>query len=318
MKRNRVVTVGLALAILCSVIVGAGSAMGQSQESADAGRIKTSSQVGMTNITQGAQPGADSGNPADWLSVHLALEKRLFTANEPILLHITLTNTTSSTLHVLTWGTPLEGFKKDMFAVTQQGARIRYTGMLVKRGQPGRDAYVAIGAGQTLSAAINLAAGYAIQQVGEYTVELKTGLPDVRRDLNGIGAQGAAGQAASPNGVSISAPALSFVLTGDRTSAPNEQLKAATFTNCSAPEQQAIGSAFLAAQGYANNSVSVLQNASAPASAPRYTTWFGVHTPARYTLVTTHFSNIKNAFDTQGLNGFEWVCNPAGCGSGGV
>jgi hypothetical protein len=107
-----------------------------------------------------------------------------------------------------------------------------------------------------------------------------------------------------------------FVLNADR---PMRRLRinsAGTFVSCTSAQQTQIASAFVAAQGYANESLNVLQNANAPATAPRYTHWFGVHTASRYATVVSHFAAIAGLLNTRGLTGMGWDCSRTDCTAG--
>lgn len=300
MKRNSGGALAMALVMVGGVMISVNPAQGQPQ--IPNGGRSTAQRVIMAKAKQ--------HNPSDGLAVSISMAKRVFAPSEPISLRFALTNTSAFTVSVLAWGTPLEGFKKDMFVVAWQGMRVPYAGMLVKRGKPTPADYVAIKPGATLSAVVDLAEGYAIQQPGEYSVEFAAGLPDVQSDAAVQGGKGA------PNAVRVSLPALSFVLTGNRPRAPSAKRKAKGFTTCTPSEQQIIGDSFQAAQGYADAALNALQTAGDPATAPRYATWFGTYAPVRYTTVQSHFLALSIAFNTQGLAGFDWVCNPVDCDPG--
>ena len=57
---------------------------------------------------------------------------------EPVTLRFSLTNQSGETLQVLKWHTPLEGFKSNFLRVERDGQRVRYIGLLAKRGLPSR------------------------------------------------------------------------------------------------------------------------------------------------------------------------------------
>src|SRR5262249_7024448 len=74
---------------------------------------------------------------------------------------------------VLKWHTPLDGFSADMFRVELDGRAVPYIGALVKRGAPTAEDFVTIEPQGSVTATLNLAAGYAIYQAGRYSVELR-------------------------------------------------------------------------------------------------------------------------------------------------
>ncbi|MEO8764936.1 MAG: M35 family metallopeptidase [Ginsengibacter sp.] len=82
-----------------------------------------------------------------------------------------LTNHTKLPLHVLKWNTPLEGLKSDCLAVSKNGRRISYDGLLIKRGQPRPEDFVALQPGQSASSKINVGAAYNIASAGKIKVD---------------------------------------------------------------------------------------------------------------------------------------------------
>ena len=69
-------------------------------------------------------------------------------------------------------------------------------------------------------------------------------------------------------------------------------VKRAPYNGCTPSQQSLLVSAASAAQNYASDALSYAE--SHASSTPRYTTWFGAYTTARYSTVISHFSNINN------------------------
>jgi peptidyl-Lys metalloendopeptidase len=119
------------------------------------------------------------------LSLGCTLEMdETYPVGEPVTLRFELTNQTDRPLYVLTWYTPLEGLAGDILQVTRDGDKLPYQGMLAKRGDPSREAYVAIEPGEATSAEVDLRIGYDLSTPGSYQVQFTTGLQDVTDDAS--------------------------------------------------------------------------------------------------------------------------------------
>jgi hypothetical protein len=95
-------------------------------------------------------------------------------ANDAVSVRIefTLKNMSANSLEILKWGTPFEDkFTDNMFDVKLDGKPVRYTGIQIKRGAPGKEDFVEIGPHGELSATVLLEKGYDIQEAGMYSVQ---------------------------------------------------------------------------------------------------------------------------------------------------
>jgi hypothetical protein len=101
---------------------------------------------------------------------------------EQVNLKFQLHNPTDRALYVLTWYTPLEAITGEILSVTRGSAKVPYQGMLVKRGDPTRDEYIVIEPGETVSAEVDLRAGYDLSTPGTYRVQFTAGLQDATDD----------------------------------------------------------------------------------------------------------------------------------------
>jgi hypothetical protein len=97
----------------------------------------------------------------------------------PVDLHFVLTNLTDDTLHVLTWYTPFEGMKGDIFEVWRDSTQIRYGGRLVKRSEPKASDYIRIPPRGSVRCSIDLSQGYDVSAPGRYRVVYSREIPDV-------------------------------------------------------------------------------------------------------------------------------------------
>jgi peptidyl-Lys metalloendopeptidase len=102
-------------------------------------------------------------------------------AGGPVALRFRLTNRTAEPIWILRWNTPFEGWRGTLFTVTANGTEIPYQGPMVKRGDPVREDYVEIPAGESVSASVDLAEAYEIRQPGLYDVKVTGNLLDVAK-----------------------------------------------------------------------------------------------------------------------------------------
>jgi len=100
----------------------------------------------------------------------------------PVAIRFRLTNRTAEPLWMLRWNTPFEGWRGTLFTITSNGTEIPYQGPMFKRGDPSRDDYVEIPAGESVSASVDLAEVYEIRQPGLYDVKVTGNLHDVTKD----------------------------------------------------------------------------------------------------------------------------------------
>jgi peptidyl-Lys metalloendopeptidase len=102
-----------------------------------------------------------------------------YIVGEPVELRFSLHNRTDRTFYVLTWYTPLEGLAGEILRLTRDGDPVPYQGMLAKRGDPTAVEYVAIQAGATADAVVDLGESYDLSPVGRYEVVFTSRLYDV-------------------------------------------------------------------------------------------------------------------------------------------
>ena len=101
------------------------------------------------------------------------------TAGEPAPMRFTLTNRGPAAVRVLNWATPFEGWFGPYVQVLRDGEPQRYSGPMVKRGDPGADEYVTIAAGRSRHATVDLAQPFDLTRPGRYRVMPRISLFDV-------------------------------------------------------------------------------------------------------------------------------------------
>ncbi len=245
-------------------------------------------------------------------------------AADPVLVRFTLTNTTSEPLTVLKWHTPLEGIRGDIFEVTKDGREVPYIGPEVKRGAPQAEDYVTIEPGASVSVEVDLAKAYALSSAGRYGVELEAGVLDVvkAREARPERALGRLMlRALTSNRVEVElvesrpAPPVASVRPPKASTAAEAKdatAKQPAFKNCNATQQSQLDEAHTAASQMGAGAILALAFTKAEnrPSAPRYKTWFGTYTAARYDKVLDNYSKIHGALINETVT-FNCACDPA-------
>ncbi len=234
------------------------------------------------------------------LQVSLSAVSADFKASDALSVEFSLLNTSNQDIRVLKWGTPLEGeFKADMFVVTQGGTQIAYIGRQVKRSSPQGNDYLSLAPGESVTASIDLASGYAIYASGKYTVRFRDIL--LKTDSQVV-AQGAIQQQISTS--------IQIQLGEDRPQPISVEAQQPMYTGCSGTEQLSLVDALQSAETIALQSHQALIEAPVNllATATRYITWFGDYGASRYSTVKSNFDSISTAFEEQVVR-FDCTCN---------
>lgn len=236
--------------------------------------------------------------------IELSFEKGVFDFNEAVPVRVEISNPGKRELKILRWLTPVEGVRGDLFSVTLNGAPVEYTGALFKRAAPIAADYITLQPGETINYTVNLAEYYDLSQGGYYQI-------NYRAETDNASATRQIEQKLKSEGVSAwvygTAKKLPPGATNNNyTVTPTDDY---TVSGCTTAQTNALPAAVSAENAYVFNAYSYL-NAGTVDS--RYTTWFGTYTAARYSMVTTHFLNMKNllAADSFGIN-----CSGSSCTS---
>ena len=116
---------------------------------------------------------AQTGKAVELLEIELKATLEVpaeLLSGEAVKLRFTLINNADTSLYVLKWYTPLEGLGGEIFRVERDGRVVPYKGPLAYRAVPTPDAYVLLDAGESVSAAVDLARAYDLTKAGEYTI----------------------------------------------------------------------------------------------------------------------------------------------------
>ena len=156
-------------------------------------------------VAMAAGPGMTAPVSAPGLECRLRLPAAV-RAGEPVPLQFELINRGKSVLHVLNWNTPLEGWFGRFLRVTFDGLEIPYQGPQVKRGLPEAGDYVAVGAGRSVRATLDLTQAYAMTAAGSYRIAFDGWLHDVTARTPSAGRQHPHPLACAPVSVAILPP----------------------------------------------------------------------------------------------------------------
>ncbi len=125
--------------------------------------------------------------PASATALRFRLEARAsYRTGQPVPIRFILENRSNGPLFVLSWYTPLEGIKGEIFQVTRDGNPLPYLGRLVKRGAPRAQDYLRIEPHGSRSATVDLATVYDLGRPGDYQVRFAGRVHDVVREAGAL------------------------------------------------------------------------------------------------------------------------------------
>ena len=214
--------------------------------------------------------------PKSALLVNIAAEKASFSASDPVMVKVTITNTGQKPVKVLKWYTPVEDVEESLFKVTRDGAAVEYVGAHFKRLPPTGNDYLNLKPGDSFSSTLDLGQYYDLSNSGLYALEYNYDVTALASNKIQFAVEGR------------TTPFLAVV--------PEAVTGSTSFTKCTASQQTTLISARSNASTYASDSLSYLNTGT---HGPRYTTWFGVYDLNRYNIVKNHFVAISDAMDTK-------------------
>ncbi len=214
---------------------------------------------------------------------------------------VTLTNRGTKPLYVLKWNTPLESLTEDLFHVTFNGEKIRYTGKLIKRTFPTAADYVLIEAGKSISGRVDLSAAYDMYRKGRYDVSFHGTFQEAIELGDGRGSASKVKPLFEVESAkaSISLQSASGVSAFDFSNLSTA--KAVSYASCSGTRQSSLATAHNSAKTYASNAVNYFSGKTASTVTTRYKTWFGTGTTSRFNSVKSHYSSINSALSNQSV-----------------
>ncbi|MFC5461643.1 M35 family metallo-endopeptidase [Massilia niabensis] len=271
--------------------------------------LKSALGIAALSVAVGAQAGSYG------VRVTVMPEKAALGASEDVYVNVTLTNTSSSPQYVLKWRTPFEGLSAPLFDITRDGAKVPYTGALIKRAKPTQADYYLLKPGASHTVKVELSALYDLSVTGDYAIRYRAASPDLfLGNKNGANANAAAASAAGGDIGQLESEAASLYIEGRLPRGSDSPIMQAlkrpdaggglpapaglSYTNCTASQQSTVASAISAAKTMSNSSVTYMAKTT---MGPRYTKWFGTVTSTRQAKVKANFTAIKDGFDNKNV-----------------
>jgi len=210
-----------------------------------------------------------------------------------------ITNNSNEIVKVPYWQLPGASSESKLFQVLRNGAPVDFLGKMVKRGAPTEAELVTFQPRETKVVNVNLADNYDLSRSGSYTVAFQSYL-DGARTATGRRVGDAAGRMARLG----SAPLSLFVDADNRLNSLNGNRRPPSSTvvyqngvgyaACSSTQISGASNGLAQARNYSENAKGYLAGGTV---GPRYTTWFGAYTSARYSTANQHFVAIDSAMD---------------------
>ncbi|MEU8665075.1 M35 family metallo-endopeptidase [Actinoplanes philippinensis] len=240
----------------------------------------------------GASAAAAAGSPGLTTTVQIGQ-----VTSSALTVRVTVRNTSSSAVDVLSRDLPQTRASKAVLAVTRDGVPVPYRGRLAKLAAPTAAGYTHIPAGGTYAVTLDLADDYDLSQPGTFTVALASTQVRAARDTLRVDA----GRATVRTSVGIRGAGK----TSSAAPTTTEQVKLAaaavsiTYRGCTTSEQSALKTAVTNAATYSQKSQTWL--AANPSGGGAYTTWFGTYSSSRFTRVTSAYSKITSELTSKAL-----------------
>jgi len=223
------------------------------------------------------------------LVVDVSSDVAAFRADARVLVEVTFTNDTDRPIRLLTWGEgAADMLEDDLFAVTVDGASVRYIGPHYKRPPPGDADYTTIAPGDSLSRTADISDLYDLTRTGTYSVHYTDG-------------HAATGARRASGAVDVRVAGRPLPRRDDQ--AP--RIGGVSYVKCTVTQQSGVLEALQASSVMADGAASYLNGA--PSGTPRYTKWFGAFSDARWSTAKSHYGAIKDAIDTKPVQ-FDCGC----------
>ena len=107
--------------------------------------------------------------------VTLSADQASFTSSENVVIHVLIENQGKNPVKILKWYTPAEDVEEPLFAVSNNGESVDYTGAHYKRPAATGADYVVLKSGESLKRDVDLGAYYDLSSSGDYSVAYDVG-----------------------------------------------------------------------------------------------------------------------------------------------
>ena len=269
--------------------------------------LKSAFGIAALSVAVGAQAGSNG------VTVTVVPEKAALGASDDVHVNVTLTNTSSSPQYVLKWRTPFEGMSAPLFDITRDGAKVAYTGALIKRAKPTQADYYLLKPGASHTVKVELSALYDLSVTGDYAIRYRASSPDLFMGSKGRAGGEVSAAAADKGADRLESNAASVYIEARLPRGSESEIMQAlkrgdaggtpapmglSYSNCTASQQTTVASAISAAKTMSNSSVTYMGKTT---MGPRYTKWFGTVTSTRQARVKANFTAIKDGFDNKNV-----------------
>ncbi len=214
---------------------------------------------------------------ASRMSVTLTTDRQTFGVANKALVTVTVRNSGQSKVKLLKWAVPDSELEESLFEVKLGGKPVEYLGAHYKRGPARAEDYVQLKPGESLTRTVDLSTFYDLSKSGSYSVTV---------DAKGL----------KSNTVEVFVEGRKSGPVED--AGPITTLGTLAFSKCDATQQATLQQAVSASNTMAVNSLNYLSTTT-PSGTPRYSTWFGAYSSSGWSTAKSHFTSIKDVFDTK-------------------
>src|SRR6185436_189222 len=141
-----------------------------------------------TGDTDDPGAGQPAGDPSAPLRFDVAPRQAAYLADEPVLVDVTITNTSAGDARLLAWMLPDADLEEPLFEVTQGGQRAAFVGPHYKRAHTEAADFVPLAAGASITRQVDLARFYDLSRTGDLEIQLVVGARELVPDGASAGA----------------------------------------------------------------------------------------------------------------------------------
>ncbi|GAB1100262.1 MAG: hypothetical protein Sw2LagPseu_18100 [Shewanella algae] len=107
---------------------------------------------------------------ADGIRASLEMSQQSYKASDNVLVTVTLTNDANQPVKLLKWYTAADGVEESLFKVNADGLDRHYLGAHFKRPAPGKQDYIKLKSGESVSYQVELSSLYDMSSSGNYEI----------------------------------------------------------------------------------------------------------------------------------------------------
>ncbi|GAA1637031.1 M35 family metallo-endopeptidase [Actinoplanes couchii] len=218
--------------------------------------------------------------------------------NSALTVRVTVRNTSSSAVDVLSRDLPQTRQTAAVLAVTRDGVPVPYQGRLVKLGAPDASDYTRIPAGGAYTVTVDLAGDYDLSRPGTFTVNVASTRVRAAKTAT-LQNTSRAATVRTSTGIRAAADAPSTAATTTEQVEVGLAAVSITYRGCTTSEKTSLATAVTNAATMSQKSQTWL--AANPSGGGAYTTWFGTYSASRFSRVTNGYSKITDELTNKAL-----------------